>query len=117
MLVGGAGGLEVLPVANFGIGAEAGFIGGGGDLALTFSVSATARFHRGQLRTVVPFVAAGVTGLGILTDTGQNRAWHLRAGVNYGVGRHAVRLEFVEIFRRHAWTDYYSLFRVGVTFR
>jgi hypothetical protein len=117
-IIGGAGGGELVRARVLGAGGELGFLEGGGDAAITVSVSAITRLsgRRSAARTT-PFVAAGYTHLVILTDTGQGNAWHFRAGVDRRIGRHRqLRVEFLEILRHHAWTDYYSFGRIGVTF-
>lgn len=118
MLLGVAGsGWLVLP-RNIGASTEFGFIAGGGDAAVTMSVSGLFLLsggHRADRTTA--FVGGGYTHLFLLTDTGQSNAWNLNAGVDRRLGRGPqLGVEFVETFRHHSWTDYYSICRVGVTF-
>ncbi|MEP7247789.1 MAG: hypothetical protein ABI885_29455 [Gammaproteobacteria bacterium] len=119
LLLGAGGGSELTWARTVGVGAELGALMGGADIAVTASMSGIVRLtgRQGTGNTTVPFVAAGFTGLIALTDTGESHAWHLRAGVDWRPCEcRQIRFEFIEVFRGHAWTDHYSLARIGVLF-
>jgi hypothetical protein len=113
-IYGGAGGGEVLWRDAIGLRSEVGVLSGN-DTAITFAISGVGKIATGSHANVMVF-QAGYMNFAWLTDVGQKNALTLGLGVDHKTSKTKVRVEFVEIIRHHAWTDFYSLARLGLVF-